>query len=104
LRFVGAAAPSFGPDGLIRTQGAQHQSNVCYALWPAIRSAELTDFRAAYRSGLPRRTAVVGLADVMEPTRRAALDWLSRGCAICFQDEGRLLPLARKIAGGHPLC
>jgi hypothetical protein len=43
---------------------------------------------------------LIGPADALEPARRASLEWLARETGIAWEDEGRMLDVARRIAGG----
>ena len=100
LLWAGAATPSYGAGGPVRT-GSGVPPWRGYSIWLTPRPAELSDFHASHASRQAgERLVLIGPADALEPARRASLDWLARQTGIAWEDEGRMLGVARRIARG----
>jgi len=101
LQFAGAGKPAFATGGIIETSSTAPQVVKKYNLSLTVRPAELRDFHSASAMHVPNEMSLlVGPADALEAARRAPLEWLSAKVDIGFHDEGRMLELANRIAGG----
>ncbi len=100
LLWAGAAPPSYGAGGPLRT-GSSVPPRRGYSIWLTPRPAELSDFHGAHAGRQPgERSVLVGPAEALEPARRASLDWLAHQTGIVWADEGRLSQVALRIARG----
>jgi hypothetical protein len=96
-----AGSPTFGAGGLIHTTSVGKSPEKHYAVWTTGRPPATTDFQHAH-SCCPQGTGgiVLGPLGALESRRKSQVEWLSGIAGVRCFDEGRLLDVARRIAGG----